>query len=156
MNEWRNVYVGKMRPTQSRAVSRQQLSSKPVTFPPSPPCKSARAVTKHHPTISSRTMSSRAASSATEAKEFISHSRFHQLVTISATGKHNAIALSYADFGRQPEVGSPVPTILFIPGMFGSRLCVAHMHPLAEKYGVRVLTVDRYVMAVAYSLCHAH
>jgi hypothetical protein len=33
--------------------------------------------------------------------------------------------------------------VLFIPGMFGSRYIGAILDPIASKFGVRVLIVDR-------------
>ena len=80
-----------------------------------------------------------------EAEDFLANPRFHLSVTVNAGAKHGDINISYADYGKQ-QVSSEaqVPTILFTPGMFGSRYIGAYMHVFAEKHNVRVLVPDRY------------
>ena len=80
-----------------------------------------------------------------EAEDFLANPRFHLSVTVNAGAKHGDITVSYADYGRQQESSeAQIPTILFTPGMFGSRYIGAYMHVFAEKHNVRVLAPDRY------------
>lgn len=75
---------------------------------------------------------------------YISDSRFHRQFTLSPAADHGALTFTYADVGHAPETpGHSPPTILFIPGMFGSRYLAVSMHAIAAKLGVRVLVVDR-------------
>lgn len=72
----------------------------------------------------------------------------HRELTLPATATHDALNVSYADVGRQPESSGAAsaadqPTILFMPGMFASRFIGLTLHTIAEKLGVRVLIVDR-------------
>lgn len=82
------------------------------------------------------------------ALEFINDDRMHRDLTLPATATHDALNVSYADIGRLPEASSDgavteQPTVLLIPGMFGSRFLALRLHPIAEKLGVRVLIADR-------------
>jgi hypothetical protein len=82
------------------------------------------------------------------ALDYISHSRLHQRFTLAATADHESLTVTYADVGRSPDAGlngdnvNP-PTVLFIPGMFASRYIGVLIHAVAEKWGVRVLIIDR-------------
>ncbi|PYH48651.1 alpha/beta fold hydrolase [Aspergillus saccharolyticus JOP 1030-1] len=76
--------------------------------------------------------------------EFTAQKRFHQRFVLPATEDHGPIAVTYADVGpRQNEDGSPVPVILAVPGMAGSRLWLYHQDHLANVIGVRLLSIDR-------------
>jgi hypothetical protein len=80
------------------------------------------------------------------AADYIAHDRFHRRFVLPATADHGELQVSYADVGRLPKQddrGTRHPTVLFIPGMFGTRYLGAWMHTIAEKLGVRVLMVDR-------------
>ncbi|RDL38535.1 uncharacterized protein BP5553_02875 [Venustampulla echinocandica] len=67
--------------------------------------------------------------------------KFHQIFTIPATDTHAQLKVTYAIIG--PPIGTDVPTILFCSGMFASRQIGISWNHLAEKYGVRVIFVDR-------------
>ena len=75
--------------------------------------------------------------------KFLTLPRYNKEVIIPQSDTHDALTISYADLGRQSEAGSSVPTVLFIPGMFGTRFSMAFLDPLAEKMGVRLITADR-------------
>ena len=80
------------------------------------------------------------------AAEYLAQDRFHRRFVLPATADHGELQVSYADVGRTPEQdghGTHYPTVLFIPGMFGSRYISVWMHSIAEKLGIRVLVVDR-------------
>lgn len=82
------------------------------------------------------------------ALKLINDDRMHRELTLPATATHDALNVSYADIGRLPEASidgavTEQPTVLLIPGMFGSRFLALRLHPVAEKLGVRVLIVDR-------------
>lgn len=83
------------------------------------------------------------------ALELINNDRMHRELALPATATHDALNVSYADIGQLPETSSDdgavaeQPTVLLIPGMFGSRFLALRLHPIAEKLGVRVLIVDR-------------
>ncbi|RLM00574.1 hypothetical protein CFD26_108442 [Aspergillus turcosus] len=58
--------------------------------------------------------------------------------------EHGKLRVTYADVGIHPGTdGHPVPTVLFIPGMFATRYVGILMHAIAVKLGVRVLLIDR-------------
>ncbi|PYI30924.1 hypothetical protein BP00DRAFT_371961 [Aspergillus indologenus CBS 114.80] len=81
---------------------------------------------------------------APELFEFTAQKRFHQRFILPATADHGPLAVTYADVGpRQHEDGTPVPTILAVPGMAGSRLWLYHKDHLANEIGVRILSIDR-------------
>ncbi|PYI17422.1 hypothetical protein BO99DRAFT_434485 [Aspergillus violaceofuscus CBS 115571] len=83
---------------------------------------------------------------APELFEFTAQKRFHQRFILPATADHGPLAVTYADVGpRQHEDGTPVPTILAVPGMAGSRLWLYHKDHLANEIGVRILSIDRWV-----------
>ncbi|EED23088.1 conserved hypothetical protein [Talaromyces stipitatus ATCC 10500] len=81
----------------------------------------------------------------TIAAEYISQRHFHRRFVLPRTETHGELAVTYADVGVQPDTttSNHVPTFLFIPGMFGSRYLGVYIHAIAEKFGVRVLCVDR-------------
>lgn len=86
--------------------------------------------------------------------DFIHDDRMHRELTLPATAKHDALNVSYADVGQLPApsgAGSVAdhPTVLFIPGMFASRFLSLTLHTIAEKLGVRVLVVDRYLRSIS-------
>lgn len=84
--------------------------------------------------------------SRTLAAQYIAQRRFHRRFILPKTTSHDQIPVTYADVGIEPDTSSaPVPTFLFMPGMFGSRYISVYMHAIAEKLGVRVLVVDRSV-----------
>lgn len=96
-------------------------------------------------------MSSDPASPLSRALSYISNDRFHRRFTLPATADHGALTVSYADVGRGPGPGpggtdANPPTVLLIPGMFPSRYLGVSMHAIAEKLGVRVLVIDRWVL----------
>ncbi|KAJ5170187.1 uncharacterized protein N7500_002970 [Penicillium coprophilum] len=76
------------------------------------------------------------------AASYVSNSRFHRFLTIEST-THGPLNVTYADYGRGPNKNGTTPTLLFIPGMFSSRYIGICLHAMAEKWGVRVLVVDR-------------
>ncbi|RAH72940.1 alpha/beta fold hydrolase [Aspergillus aculeatinus CBS 121060] len=79
-----------------------------------------------------------------ELFEFTAQRRFHQRFILPATADHGPLAVTYADVGpRQHEDGAPVPTILAVPGMAGSRLWLYHKDHLANVIGARILSIDR-------------
>lgn len=91
-------------------------------------------------------------SAKAQAMSYINHPRIHQRFTLPATTDHEALTVTYADVGRSPPttttLGSnsvvvSLPTLLFIPGMFVSRYIGVPIYAVAEKWGVRVLIVDR-------------
>lgn len=84
------------------------------------------------------------------ALELINDERMHRELTLPANATHDALNVSYADVGQLPASSSSdggavekQPTVLLIPGMFGSRFLALRLHAIAEKLGVRVLIVDR-------------
>lgn len=91
------------------------------------------------------TMSTNSNTPASLAQDYISNPRFHQHFTLDPTATHAALDVTYAEFGREADETSSVPTILLMPGMFASRFLGLSLHPIATKLGVRVLVVDRYV-----------
>ena len=91
-------------------------------------------------------MSSATASARDQALSYISDPRFTQKFTLPEGENQDAITVSFADVGFKPDsatAGRSTPTVLFIPGMFGSRYIGAVLDPVARKYGVRVLVIDR-------------
>lgn len=92
-------------------------------------------------------------SPSSRAAQHLAHDRFHRRFALPATDDHGELQVSYADVGCTPEhpghASQKCPTILFIPGMFASRYLSVSMHTIAEKLGVRVLMVDRYVGALS-------
>lgn len=94
-------------------------------------------------------MSTATDSASHPALDLIQNERMHREITLPATATHDALNVSYADVGQLPDESSAAsvaadhPTILFIPGMFGSRFLGLTLHTIAEKRGVRVLIVDR-------------
>ncbi|KAJ2890592.1 hypothetical protein MKZ38_001647 [Zalerion maritima] len=84
------------------------------------------------------------------AREYIANPNFHQTFTLPSTAEHGELTVSYADIGRVSSSPSEtdvnrnnISAILFMQGMFASRYVGTFMHAIAEKLGVRVLTVDR-------------
>lgn len=83
-----------------------------------------------------------------EALDFVNNDRMHREISLPASATHDALTFSYADVGQLPEPSSDAsqadhPTVLFMPGMFGSRFSGLTLHVIAEKLGVRVVIVDR-------------
>ncbi|KAK7940772.1 uncharacterized protein PG986_013159 [Apiospora aurea] len=79
------------------------------------------------------------------AAAYLANERFHQQLTLPATTDHDALVVSYTDAGRDAgDDPKSVPTMLYIPGMFSSRLfAVFPLHAMGQKLGVRVLAIDR-------------
>lgn len=82
------------------------------------------------------------------ALDLIHDDRMHRELTLPASATHDALNVSYADIGQSPKdlsdgAVAEQPTILLIPGMFGSRFLALRLHAIAEKLGVRFLIVDR-------------
>ncbi|KAE9373215.1 alpha/beta-hydrolase [Stipitochalara longipes BDJ] len=75
-----------------------------------------------------------------EVIRIISPRKFHRLFRLPATENHGALKVSYSIAG--PEHGD-VPTILFIGGMFCTRWNNIGYEFLAQKEGVRILSIDR-------------
>jgi len=75
-----------------------------------------------------------------EAIKLISPRKFHRLFTLPATENHGPLKVSYAIAG--PEDGD-VPTILLCGGMFCTRWHTIGYEHLAQKEGVRVISIDR-------------
>ena len=91
------------------------------------------------------------AGSSSPAAAYLSHPRFNQTHTFPASPTHPELQISYADVGRQPSPSTSsddIPTVLFIPGMFATRFSAVWLHPIAERSGVRVVVVDRYVLSL--------
>ena len=77
------------------------------------------------------------------AASYTSNSRFHRSFTIEPTTTHGPLNVTYGEYGREPNENGTTPTLLFLPGMFSSRYIGICLHTIAEKWGVRVLVVDR-------------
>jgi hypothetical protein len=77
-----------------------------------------------------------------EALKILSPRKFHRLFTLPATENHAPLKVSYSIAG--PEDGD-VPTILFCGGMFCTRWHNIGYEHLAQKEGVRILSIDRLV-----------
>jgi len=72
--------------------------------------------------------------------------KYHQIFTLSATQTRGPMRVTYSIAGPEPRGGDEdVPTVLFVGGMFGTRWMAVAINWLAEKEGVRVLFVDRWV-----------
>lgn len=79
------------------------------------------------------------------ASQYLQQPAFRRTFTLPATSDHDALAIGYSDLGRQPVETEPAPPVmLFMPGMFATRLSAVLMDVVGQKRGVRVLTVDRY------------
>lgn len=81
-----------------------------------------------------------------QALSYISDPRFSQEFVLPANADHAALTVSYTDAGFKPEslaASRSTPTVLFMPGMFGSRYIGAMLDPVARKFGVRVLVFER-------------
>jgi hypothetical protein len=77
------------------------------------------------------------------ALEYISQPCFHKRFSLPhPEPNHDDLTVTYADLGVTAD---HVPAFLFMPGMFGSRYMGVHIHAMAQKLGVRVLIVDRYI-----------
>jgi hypothetical protein len=77
-----------------------------------------------------------------EAIKIISSQKFHRLFTLAATENHGPLKVTYAIAG--PEDGD-IPTILFCGGMFCTRWHMIKYEHLAQKEGVRIVSIDRSV-----------
>ena len=98
---------------------------------------------------SSSSASSRPATASSPAATYLSHPRFNRTYTFPASPTHPELQISYADVGRQPSSSissDDIPTVLFVPGMFATRLSDVGLHPIAERSGARIVVVDRYVL----------
>jgi hypothetical protein len=86
------------------------------------------------------------------AIELTSPLKYHRLFTLPATSSHGPLKISYSIAGPAPlpdgDSEVDVPTILFVGGMFGTRWMAVSENWLAEKEGVRVLFIDRYVFCL--------
>ncbi|KAL7807899.1 alpha/beta-hydrolase [Trichoderma aethiopicum] len=97
-------------------------------------------------------MSSVTASARGLALEYISDPRFTQKFSLPDGENQDTITVSFADVGFKPEdptASRSTPTVLFIPGMFGSRYISAVLDRVAHRYGVRVLVIDRPGMGLS-------
>lgn len=118
------------------------MSALDTSYPPPPPPPPSNLGN-----ISS-VMSNESQSAKSQALSYISHPRLHRRFSLPATADHGSLTVTYADVGRSPEPDlredsvNP-PTVLFIPGMFASRYIGVLIHAVAEKWGVRVLIIDR-------------
>ena len=77
------------------------------------------------------------------AASYVSNSRFHRCFTIEPTSTHGPLNVTYGEYGREPDKNGATPTLMFLPGMLASRYIGICPHKIAEKWGVRVLVVDR-------------
>lgn len=95
--------------------------------------------------ITTCTMAAPTTSTRDQVLSYLSDPRFSQELTLPATADSPALTVSYADVGFTPEPADSrsTPTMLFIPGMFGSRYISSIFDPIARKLGVRVLVADR-------------
>jgi len=78
-----------------------------------------------------------------EVIRILSPRKFHRLFTLPATENHGALKVSYSIAG--PEDGD-IPTILFVGGMFCTRWYIIGYEYIAQKEGVRILSIDRLVL----------
>lgn len=69
----------------------------------------------------------------------VSRSTFHRRVKLDTA--NGPLTVSYADIGN-PEG----PVLFFLPGMFASRYSGIITHVIAERFGVRMIAVDRFGM----------
>ena len=76
-----------------------------------------------------------------ESEAYLANPRFHQSLTLPVCDDHDEMTVSYAEYGFEGDANTP--TILFTPGMFGSRFIGAFMHAITAKHKVRVLVLDR-------------
>lgn len=72
----------------------------------------------------------------TDPLSLISNTRFHRRVVLDTA--HGPLTVSFAEIGCATG-----PALLFLPGMFASRYLGITMHTVAERFGVRLLVVDR-------------
>ncbi|KAL6812852.1 alpha/beta-hydrolase [Trichoderma sp. SZMC 28013] len=87
-----------------------------------------------------------------QALSYISDPRFSQEFILPRTSARDSITVCYADLGFKPETPTAsrcTPTVLFIPGMFGSRYIGSLLDPVARKFGVRVVVIDRPGMGLS-------
>ncbi|KAK2609201.1 hypothetical protein QQS21_002283 [Conoideocrella luteorostrata] len=79
--------------------------------------------------------------------QYLERPSFHRKFTLPATADHGALDVGFSDLGRQPastgDQEDSLPVVLFMPGMFASRLHGVLMDVVGQKIGVRVVTVDR-------------
>ena len=86
----------------------------------------------------------------------VSHPRFHQCLTLSATSDHPELQVKYTvvgkgtddvslgeSTGQNGEGSSKIPTIIAATGMMASRYIGVAYHHLAVREGVRIVWVDR-------------
>lgn len=77
------------------------------------------------------------------ALSYVSNSRFHRSFKFESNTTHSTLNVTYAEFGQAADEKGSIPTLLLMPGMFSSRYIGLCLHTIAEKWGVRVLVVDR-------------
>ncbi|KAJ5142653.1 uncharacterized protein N7515_001440 [Penicillium bovifimosum] len=77
------------------------------------------------------------------ALSYVSNSRFHSSFTFDSATTSGPLKVTYGEYGRAPNEHDTIPTLLFMPGMYSSRYIGICLHRIAEKYGVRVVVVDR-------------
>lgn len=80
-----------------------------------------------------------------EAIKIISPRKFHRLFTLPGTENHGPLKVSYAIAGLED---GDVPTILFCGGMFCTRWHLINYEHLAQKEGVRMVSIDRSVLSI--------
>jgi len=81
-----------------------------------------------------------------EAIEITAPLKFHRLFTIPANDKHGPLKVTYSIAGI--DKGEDIPTVLFCGGMFGTRWQAIFQDWTAQKKGVRVLFIDRFVFSI--------
>lgn len=79
-----------------------------------------------------------------QAIEAIAPRKLHQIFTLPATDKHEALKVTYSIAG--PDIGEDVPTIFFCGGMFGTRYIAMWYNLFAERQRVRIIFTDRLVV----------
>lgn len=77
-------------------------------------------------------------------QEYLQQPGFLQKFTLPASGHRDALEIAYSDLGAQPTPGQEAPPVLlFMPGLFASRLQGTMLGVVGKKLGVRIITVDR-------------
>lgn len=85
-----------------------------------------------------------------QAIEIIAPRKFHKIFAVPGTDTRGPLKVTYAIAGVQD--GEGIPTILFCGGMFGVRWQAVFLNWLAEKEGVRILFIDRFVYTSSFWL----
>ena len=76
--------------------------------------------------------------------KYVSRPRFHQRLALPATDAHGELEVTYAVGGSQDP---SAPTLLFVGGMFGGRYVAVLSDYICREMGVRVVSVDRWVLS---------